>query len=361
MGSNLPRGVNDITGNDGIPAARQAAAAADPTNSQVRALMDLFGPMALRVAATLRLADAIAAGATSLDDLAAKADVDADALRRLMRFLSCRGVFREPAPDSYALDGVGRLLLSDHPSRLRAFLDLDAAGGRIDIAAAAGLLTTVRTGRPGYESVFGRPFWDDLAADPELAGTFNQMMAAISRRLAPEVAEGYDWAGVGHVVDVGGGVGVLVGELLRRYPGLRATLVDKPEAVAGIAPELASDTRCTAVGQSFFDALPAGGDVYVLSHILHDWDDEASVRILRRCAEAAGGSGRVLVVERVIADDEHRPVATEYDLRMAVVFEGGRERTMDEFTALATAAGLELRSSTRTPSFHHLMEWAPIA
>jgi SAM-dependent methyltransferase len=338
----------------------QGGPAADE-RARIRALMDLFGPVTLRVAATLRLADYVAAGATELADLAAKADVDTDALRRLMRFLTCRGVFAETAPQTYGLTGTASLLLSDHPSRLRAFLDLDAAAGRIDVAVAGGLLTTVRTGKPGYDSVFGRPFWDDLAADPKLAGTFNQMMAAISHKLGPEIAEHYQWDGVGHVVDVGGGFGVLVHELLTRFPDLEATLVDLPATVAGVsgrAAEPAVAGRLTLAGQSFFDPLPAGGDVYVLSHILHDWNDEDAKRILRNCADAAGPDGRVLIVEMVIADDEHRPVATEYDLRMAVTFSGARERTLEEFTAIGAAAGLELRSSRRTPSFHHVMEWA---
>src|SRR4051812_41974806 len=123
-------------------------------------MIDIFSPIALRVAATLRLTDHVKAGASTLEELAKAADADADALRRLLRFLTCRGVFAEPSPGRYALTDSAALLGSDHPSRLRDFLDLDTAGGRMDLAACGGLLHTVRTGQAGYSAVFGRSFWD---------------------------------------------------------------------------------------------------------------------------------------------------------------------------------------------------------
>ena len=328
-----------------------------------RALMDIFSPTALRVAATLRLADLINAGATTIAELADRAGANRDALRRLMQFLVARGVFAESEPGRHALTEVGRLLLDEHPARLRAVLDLGGASGRTDLAVCAGLLDAVRTGKPSYGTVFGVEFWDDLAAKPELAKSFNDHMAAISTKLGPAVAEVYDWSNVAHVADVGGGTGRLLTGILKAHPALKGTLVDLPETVADGVDFLAAAglaDRTTVVGQSFFDPLPAGADVYVLSQILHDWDDEESVAIMRRCAEAAGPDGRVLVVERVLVDDDSLALNTEYDLRM-LVFNGGRERGVDEFHALAARAGLSMRQVLRTPSFHFVIEFAPVS
>jgi len=331
--------------------------------NDIRQMIDIFSPIALRVAATLRLADHVAAGADTLDELAKAAKVDADALRRLLRFLTCRGVFAEPSPGRYTLTGSAALLAADHPSRLREFLDLDTAGGRMDLAVCGGLLHTVRTGEAGYEAVFGQSFWDDLDTRPDLAGSFTALMTAVSRRLGPEVAAGYDWRDARHVVDVGGGAGFLLSAVLQRCPQARGTLVDLPATVARAQSTLDAAgvaDRCAVQGGSFFDPLPEGGDVYVLSHVLHDWDDGPALTILRNCAAAAAATGgRVLVAERVIADDEHRALATEYDLRMAAIFGGARERSYDEFVTLAAAAGLAPGGVWHTSSQHWLMEWLP--
>jgi len=334
--------------------------------NDIRQRIDVFTPIALRVAATLRLADHIVAGTTKLDDLAGAAGADPDTLGRLLRFLTCRGIFAEPEPGHYALTPTAGWLCADHPSRLREFLDLDSVGGLLDLAVCGGLLATVRTGQAGYAQVFGRPFWDDLADKPDLAASFTALMTAVSLRLGPEAARGYDWTAVRTVVDVGGGAGYLVSEVLRANPDATGTLVDLPgtgpAALANLAAAGVAD-RCAFAGQSFFDELPAGADVYVLSHVLHDWDDEHAVAVLRRCAQALAGrpDSRVLVVERVIAEDEHRPLTTEYDLRMAVIFGGARERTYPEFVALAAAAGLAPGEVRNTPSQHWLMSWQPVS
>ncbi|MFD4764079.1 methyltransferase [Streptomyces sp. NPDC058439] len=330
-----------------------------PRQSGRPAFLDVFSPIAVRVAATLRIADHIDAGLRTRDELAARTATDGSALGRLMRFLACRDVFAEPEPGVYALTDTSRLLLDSHPSRMRHWLDLEGASGRIDLAACGGLLHAVRTGEPGYDVVFGRPFWDDLADQPALAETFNDQMAAVQGRLAPEVAKGYPWKTATRVADIGGGTGALLEAVLKASPGTRGTLVDLGGTVEGGAERFASaglTGRTDTVGQSFFDPLPAGADVYVLSQILHDWDDRESVKILTRCAEALPPKGRVMVVERVIAHDDGRHLNTEYDLRM-LVFNKGKERTLEEFTALATQAGLRLAEVITLPTYHSLLVW----
>jgi 2,7-dihydroxy-5-methyl-1-naphthoate 7-O-methyltransferase len=185
--------------------------------------------------------------------------------------------------------------------------------------------------------VFGAPFWPYLAANPQLSGSFDAIMAAGSDPVIDAVS-GHDWHGIRHVVDVGGGTGVLLAELLGAYPDIRATLVDLSDTVTRgrqFLTERGLDSRCAFVGKSFFDPLPAGGDAYVLARVVHDWDDDNALRILRRCAEAAGRHGRVVVVEC------HTDPATaaELNLRMQVLT-GGRERTVEDYTALLEKAGL---------------------
>jgi len=314
-----------------------------PGLEQLIALTDLITPMAVRVAATLRLADHIAEGVTMLDELARRAGVDVDALGRLLRYLVARGVFAETASGQFGLTDSAQLLSEAHPTRMRARFDLEGAVGRADLAFT-GLIEAIRTGKPSYPTVFGRPFWEDLNADPERAASFAAQMATNATRSGIEAA--YDWGGVHHVVDVGGGTGALLAQILTAHPHLHGTLLDlaptnddarRTFTEAGVAD------RVDLVTGSFFDALPAG-DAHLLCKVLHDWDDENAIAILRRCAEAAGEDGRVVIVE-LVADGTEDPVEfTHMDLRM-LVYMGGRERTFNQFYQIAATAGMTVRKA----------------
>jgi SAM-dependent methyltransferase len=318
--------------------------------------IDVITPYAVRVAATLRLADLIAAGASRLDALADAARVDSAALRRLMRYLACRGVFREVEPDAYALTDPARLLLDGHSLGLRAWLDVEGVAGRMDLAVT-GLLGSIRTGDAAYPSVLGRPFWDDLAAEPARAQQFDRLMDGHSEWFAQAVVDSYDWSSAAHVVDVGGGTGTLLARILRADARLRGTLVELPATVATAEARFASAgvaDRCRVVAGSFFEPLPRGGDLYVLANIVHDWSDREAVAILRRAAEAAGTAGRVLVVERAL-DEGDAEEMTGMDLRMLVVF-GSRERTLGELRELAAGARLAVEAVHRTRVGYLLIE-----
>jgi SAM-dependent methyltransferase len=323
-------------------------------------LADSITPMAIRVAATLRLADRIVAGSATSDELAADVDADPDALARLLRYLVARGVFAEPEPGRFALTGCAQPLRDDHPSQLRPWLDLSNALSRPERAFGA-LLDVVRTGKPGYPMVYGHTFWADLASDPAFTASFDALMAANLGRRVPWLVA-LDWSASQHVVDVGGGTGALLVALLRAHPHLRGTLVDQPATVAAAKRALAAEelsTRCDVVAGSFFEPLPAGADVYVLTSILHDWNDTDATAILRRCAQAAGPGGRVLLGEFIgtggDAGDEDRKKFTDMDLHMLVYF-GGRERTREEFVALTEAAGLVITSITPVERGYSLID-----
>lgn len=321
------------------------------------AQVDLAFPWAMRVAATLRLADLIARGTTDVQELAVEAGVNADALKRLLRYLVRRNVFAESAPGVFALTDTARLLLEDHPQQLRTWLDQEGVGGRMD-ALWAGLLDAMRTGEAVYPHLYGSPFWEDMAAHPALSRSFNKLMAAQASVGGDALVTAYNWTGVRHTIDIGGGTGKLLTSILKAHPSMRGTLLDEA-ATAHLAREtlLASGLadRCSVVAGSFFDPLPAGGDVYILSYILHDWGDQEARMILRRCAEAAGPSGRVLIREGVIGRVGAQHFVTQQDLFMLLLL-GGRERTLEEFSELASSSGLKLESARHLSSGQMLLE-----
>ncbi|MBV9444866.1 MAG: methyltransferase [Streptosporangiaceae bacterium] len=322
--------------------------------------MDLVTPMALRVAATLRLADFMpddgAGEGAAIGDLAERAGADPDALARMLRHLVQHGVFTEKGPGQFAVNETAALLRTGQPAAL--WLDLDGFGGRMDLAFT-GLAHTVRTGEPAWEQVFGQPFWAYLDANPAISASFDATMAVDAGNAA--VADGYDWTTVRHVADIGGGTGTLIAEVLRRNPHLRGTLADLPETAGRARQYLAGlglDGRCEIIGQSFFSPLPPGADAYLLSRVIHDWDDAAATAILRRCAEAAGSTGRVLVIESTAAAGDPAAFA-EMNLRM-LVLAGGRERTIDDYSALAADAGLQVTVVHDITERHVIIECVPI-
>ncbi|ASR39475.1 hypothetical protein BAY61_19805 [Prauserella marina] len=332
--------------------------------------------MAVRVAASLRLADLMTEGPVPVAELARRSGTDADALGRLLRHLVCKGIFTEPEHGAFAVNEPAALLAASHPSGMRRRLDLDGFGGRMDLAFT-GLAYTVRTGEPAWETVFGIPLWRYLAENEEIGESFDAMMASGDDYVADAV-RGYDWSSVRHVVDVGGGTGAFLAGVLGTDPGMRGTLVDLPETVDRARRHLADkglERRCAVVAGSFFDPLPPGGDVYVLRRVVHDWGDEDAVRILRRCAEAAtrgrtigsdGKSGRVLVIETPSGSAGNPATLAEMDLRM-LVFCGGRERATDgddpadpgDYAPIIARAGLDLTGVHRTPLGHVVLDCVP--
>ncbi len=307
----------------------------------VREMADLTVPMALRAAATLRIADHIHRGLRTAQDLAVATRTRAPELDRLLRHLVTAGVLERDGAGAYALTPRGQELRDDDPRGVRARLDIEGAVGRAELSFVE-ILHTVRTGGLAYTRHFGRAFWDDLAADPALYASFEQVMSFNLRQAASAILAAYDWASLGHVVDVGGGDGTLLTALLTEHPGLRGTLVELP-GPAAVAREAVAAAglagRIGVVAGSFFDPLPAGAGGYLLSDVLHNWDDDRAAAILRRCADAAGPDGLVFAIER-LGENGHAP-STELDMRMLAYF-GGRQRDRGELTDLAAAAGFEV-------------------
>jgi hypothetical protein len=304
-------------------------------------MSDLVTPMALRVAATLRVADHLAGGPRSAEQLAGAAGVDRDAMDRLLRHLAKVGVLSRDDEARYALTPDAEPLRDDHRSGLRIMLDVESAIGRADLCLVQ-LLHSVRTGDAAFPVQFGSTFWEDVDADPRRRASFDVQMGRDVAAWAPLIVEPYDWGSLGSVVDVGGGDGTLLAALLDAHPGLQGTVFDQPTTAEAARKTLADaglSDRATIVSGSFFDPLPPGAGGYLLSAVLHDWNDDAARAILRRCADAAGTEGTVFVVEKTGADGESP--STEMDLRLLAWF-GGRQRGVAELSSLAVDAGLEV-------------------
>ena len=307
-------------------------------SSRLWAKASLVTPMAIRAVATLRVADHLAEGPRTARELGEAVGANPGSLARVLRHLTTEGLFTWDG-ERFALTDTGATLRADHPfSRLHWFA-ADSAHGRADLCLSE-LTEALRTGESAYGLHFeGSSFWEDLSADPALSASFDDIMGGRMAAQARTLAGMYEWQALEHLVDVGGGDGTLLRTLLERFPRPRGTVVDLPgPAVAARTTfrRAALSDRADAVEGSFFDPLPEGGDAYLLCWVLHDWDDASARAILRRCAEAAGPAGVVLVAEY-----DAGPEVFELDVRMLAYF-NGRERSGEELAALAAESGLSL-------------------
>jgi len=276
--------------------------------------------------------------------LAGLVGVRPELLERLLQHLRQAGVLTQDDNQRFHLAAVGEALRSDHPSSLHSSLNMEAPLGRADLSLIH-LLHSVRTGQAAFPLLYGAGFWEDLAAQPERAAAFNHQMAAHSSLAAEALVGAFDWSCLTHLVDVGGGSGLLLSAILDRHPHLRGTVLDQAEAVEQATSRFAENGlagRATAKVGDFFDEVPAGADGYLLSAILHDWDDAAARKILRRCAQAAGPTGSIFVAEWAGPAAESR--ITDMDLRMLAYY-GGRERRAADLVALAESCGLRAIST----------------
>jgi len=309
----------------------------------------------IAVAARLGIADALADGPKTAEELAAATGAHADALYRVLRALASLNVFEEVAPRRFALTPLAMLLQADHPNSMRAWAIMS---GEEPYRAWSDLLHSVMTGAPAFEHVYGAPRFDYLAQHPEASALFNQSMSENSRRAAAAILAAYDFPKAGTVVDVGGGQGILLTSVLRAHLGLRGVLFDQPQVVAEAMPILEDAgmaERCALVGGDFFSSPFPAGDLYLLRRVLHDWDDKRSVAILRQCAQAMAPGGKALGIESVITPGNEASWAKFLDLQM-LVMTGGRERTEEEYRQLFAAAGLRLTRTIPTDGEASLLE-----
>jgi len=311
----------------------------------------------IHAAAELALPDLIEGGSRSIEALAEATCTHEPSLRRLMRALAAVGVVMLEADGRFALTPLGATLRSAAPDhvRLQARVQLSEPRWR----PWGCLVDSIRTGEAAFKQVFGVSDWEYGATNPRFGGLFDEWMSAMSQRHMEAILAAYDFSRFETLIDVGGGHGHLLEAILRATPGLRGVLFDQQHviqrAVEGLT-EAGTTGRYGAVGGSFFDAVPRGGDAYLLKSIIHDWDDQHALAILRNVSAALPSGGTLLLIEQVLPERYVLEISQAIaDLNM-LVLEQGQERTRAEFSALFAAAGLGLTRVLPTDSEMSILE-----
>jgi SAM-dependent methyltransferase len=314
---------------------------------------------AIYAAARLGVADLLADGARSADELAQATGADAPSLHRLLRALASRGVFTEVEPRRFALTPLGAALKSGAPGAARAAV-LTLAGDW-QWKAWGEFLYSLQSGKPAMDKVWGMPLFEYLGEHPDDSACFGEAMVAMHGAEAVAVLAAYDFSELGSLADLGGGTGSLLAGILQAYPKMRGLVFDLPATVAAAKARIAAEglaARCETQAGDFFKAVPGGYDGYLLSHVLHDWTDEQSVTILMNIRRAIAPDGRLLIVEIVLPQGDAPHHGKLLDLLMLTV-PGGVERTAAEFNAVLAAAGFRIKRIIPTTTPQSIVEAIP--
>lgn len=310
---------------------------------------------AIYAAAKFGIADELKDGPKTVEDLAAASSTNADALYRLLRALASIGIFAEGPPRQFALTPLAEPLQTDVPGSKRA---LALMSGDEQFQAWAEIEYSIRTGKKAFDKVFGKPVFDYLGENPEKAKIFDAAMVGIHGRESDAILDAYDFSGIELVADIGGGNGSQISGILKRRTSMRGILFDLPHVIERAKGNIESaglGDRCQLVSGSFFDEVPAGADAYLMRHIIHDWDEEKCLTILRNCHRAMPDTGRLLVVESVIPAGNEPFGGKFLDLVMLLI-PGGKERTEDEYRELFAQGGFELTQVVPTATETSVLE-----
>jgi len=309
----------------------------------------------LYVMAKLGVADHLGSSPRDVQDVARAVGADPSALYRVMRALASVGVFTEPTPRRFALTRMGSYLQSEIVGSLRAqFLTIN----ELDWLPWSDLLRSVQTGETAFEHHHGMRLFEYLERHPDVGQMFDEAMTGFVTENGLAVVAAYDFSPYPTIVDVGGGRGALMTAILQSNPLAKGIVFDRPSVTRGAREAIAAvglSERCHCVGGDFFESVPPGGDVYLLASIIHDWDDERSVAILRTCRRTMAPGSRLLLIEMVIPAGDAPSYAKLLDLEM-LVLAGGRERTSDEYAALLANAGFRITRIVPTHTSSSIIE-----
>ena len=309
----------------------------------------------LYAVAKLGIADLLKDGAENYKQLAKITDTDPQSLYRLLRALASVGIFAEEESGNFTLTAIAQGLRSDIPGSMR---DSILLGGEEYYYAWGNLLHSLKTGENGFEREYGMPVFEYYSQNAESGEVFNRAMNNISEAIKPAIVNGYDFSEITTLVDVGGGNGSLITAILKANPHLQGILFDQPDAIATAESVSNGDRvqdRCETVGGDFFESVPSGADAYFLKYILHNWDDDQAIAILRNCYQAMSANGKLLIVEQVIPPGNEPFSGKLIDLHMLVTL-GGRERTAAEYQSLLEASGFSLNKIIPTRSNVSIIE-----
>lgn len=319
----------------------------------VQLMQILFGFAASRaigVTAELRIADLLKDGPKTADELARQTGVHARSLYRVLRACASIGVYSEDNEKKFSLTPLAEPLLSDIQGSLRAFAEMITCDWQFQTWAE--LPYSVKTGKPSFDKVHGKSSFDYLWSNEKAGKVFNDAMTSNSAFTSVAVVNAYDFSSVSKLVDVGGGHGFLMASILAKFGNVKGVLYETPAIVAEaekLLTEHGVTERCETVGGDFFKSVPAGGDAYIMKHIIHDWNDEQCIAILQNCREAMTKGGKVLVVEMVVPEGNEPSPAKFLDLQM-LQYLPGCERTEKEYSELFDKAGLKLTRIVSTMS-----------
>jgi hypothetical protein len=335
---------------------QHAVEGATPEAILTQMITGSLGSQAVYVAAQLGIADLLVDGPKHVDELANSSSADAQSLYRVLRALASFGVFQEFGNRVFGLTPTRELLRSDSPRSLRdlaIFMGEDwhwRVWGRT--------LYSVRTGKAAWDQVHGQEVFPYFASNPEAAKIFDRAMTSLSNLAIKAVVEGYDFSDIETLVDVAGGHGRLLTAILDEHLSMRGVLFDQPHVLEGAKENEHLNSlqqRCELVGGDFFESVPAGADGYILKHIIHDWDDERALQILRNVKNVMRDDGRVMLVEAVITTEGQQDFGKLLDIEM-LVSPGGRERTAAEYKELFAKAGLRMTRIVPTKSPYSVID-----
>jgi len=335
-----------------VASAKQAA----PEEYLLEIAFSALRSQALYVAAKLGIADLLASGPRSVQELAAETKTNERALYRVLRTLVSADVFQELEGEVFALNSTAQPLQTGVVNSLRNGLIF--MGEEWHWRVWGNLLASVGTGKPSWKKVHGAEVFDYFADHSEEAEIFNRAMTDISAGVAPAVVEAYDFSEVRVLADIAGGHGLLLAKILKANPDAKGILFDVPSVIEGAGKVLETEgvkARVRTVAGDFFKSVPAGADTYIMKHIIHDWDDEHSLRILRNINAVSLPKTKVLLVESVVPEDSRPHYSKLLDLEM-LVSPGGVERTTEEYRRLFAAAGFRLTRIVPTRSAYSVIE-----
>ena len=312
---------------------------------------------AIAVAAELGIADLLKEGTKTAAQIARSANASEDAVYRLLRALGSVGLFAESGNRRFRLTPLGTLLRTDSPQALGAYARF--MGHESAWRPWEAIAYSVRTGEPAFDHVFAMPIFDYFAKMPKAAAVSDAAMTSISRWESRAVVAAYDFPGIRTLVDVAGGHGLMIMTILKANKKMRGILFDLPHVTAGAASLLRRGgvaDRCQIVSGDFFTSVPEGGDAYIMKHILHDWDDQRAIQILRNCHSALPRGGKVLIVDSVIPSGNAAHFGKLLDLAMLVLTPRGRERTQPELRDLLQRSGFKLERVVPTETHLSVVE-----
>ena len=315
---------------------------------------------AVYVIAKLGIPDLLKSGPKTAEELASATEMHAPSLYRILRALASVGVVTRDEGRRFAQTPVSETLVTDAPGSLRWFAVSEL--GQEHYPAWGNLMHSVKTGEIAFDNFFGVDIWKYFQQNPEDAAVFNNSMSSVTAVTNEAITSLYDFSGFKKLVDVGGGHGGLITSLLKSNPAMKGVLFDAPQVIEGARARIEAAglaERCETVAGDFFKAVPEGGDAYIMTWIIHDWDDERAITILKNCRNQMPANGRLILVDCVVPETNEPHFSKFIDLNM-LVMTGGKERTEKEFEELLAAAGFKLLRVIPTELPTSIVEGAPM-